>query len=88
MLSFRGRPRRKFRGVHGGSPRRDPWEPESQATFLHCDLTVTEPQHNIEAVTEMDTRYINKRGGVWHILLSKNLCGERKFLPVKRYGST
>jgi len=47
-------------------------------------LTVTEPQHNIEAVTEMDTRYINKRGGVWHILLSKNLCGERKFLPVKR----
>ena len=27
---------------------------------------MTEPQENIEAVTEMDTRYINKRGGVWH----------------------
>ncbi len=48
--------------------------PPLQAAFLHCDLTVTEPQHNIEAVTEMDTQYINKRGGAWHILLSKNLC--------------
>jgi len=53
-------------------------------TFSHRDLIVTEPQHNIEAVTEMDTRYINKRGRVWHILPGKNLCGERKFLPVKR----
>jgi len=30
----------------------------------------------------MDTRYINKRGRVSHILLSKNLCGDRRFLPV------
>jgi len=31
-----------------------------------CDQIVTEPQQNIEEVTEMDTRYINKRSGVWY----------------------